>query len=130
VPNIAETLGSHDPVLTPDVRAALAAARTYDAAVEMLRYHCESCTGRFDESTVEAVLKRAAANTHGEAITPELEAAARMAGVRDEALALLVYHCRSCTGRFDESTVEAVLKRAAANTHGEAITPELEAAVV
>ena len=111
------------------VEAALDAARIHDMAQRMLVYQCATCEGRFDESTVEAVLKRAAANTHGEAITPELEAAVRAARVRDEARALLVYHCQTCKGEFDEETIEAVLKRAAANTHGEAITPELEAAL-
>ena len=57
------------------VEAALDAARIHDMAQRMLVYQCATCEGRFDESTVEAVLKRAAANTHGEAITPELEAA-------------------------------------------------------
>jgi hypothetical protein len=75
------------------------------------------------------VLKRAAANTHGQAITPELEAAVRMARIRDEAMALLVYHCGTCKNQFDEETYEAVIKRAAANTHGEAITPTIEAAI-
>jgi len=40
--------------------------------------------------------------------------------------ARLVYDCPSCAGVFAEHTVEAVLKRAAANRHGSAITPELE----
>ena len=31
--------------------------------------------------------------------------------------------------RVDEETVEAVIKRAAANTHGDAITPQIEAAI-
>ncbi len=115
--------------ISPSAQAALDAARMFDMADRMLVYQCETCTGQFDESTVEAVLKRAAANTHGQAITPELEAAVRAARVRDEARALLVYHCATCSGMFDESTVEAVLKRAAANTHGQAITPELEAAL-
>jgi len=114
---------------TPSVQAALNAARMYDMAQEMLRYECATCSGQFDESTVEAVIKRAAANTHGQAITPELEAAARAVRMRDEARELLVYHCASCGGTFDEATVEAVIKRAAANTHGEAITPHLEAAL-
>lgn len=116
-------------VLTPEVESALAAARIHDAAHAMLVYQCSTCSGEFDESTVEAVLKRAAANTHGEAITPELEAAVRMARIRDEARELLVYTCSTCKGQFDEETVAAVLKRAAANTHGEAITPILEAAL-
>jgi len=74
------------------------------------------------------VLKRAAANTHGQAITPELEAAVRMARIRDEAMALLVYHCGTCKNQFDEETYEAVIKRAAANAHGEAITPTIATA--
>ncbi len=41
----------------------------------MLAYQCDSCTGQFDEATVNAVLKRAAANTHGGAITPLIESA-------------------------------------------------------
>lgn len=32
-------------------------------------------------------------------------------------------------GSFDEETVQAVLKRAAANTHGEEITPQIESAI-
>ena len=97
--------------------------------MRMLVYQCSTCTGQFDELTVEAVLKRAAANEHGPAITPELEAAVRMARIRDEAAALLVYHCGTCKGSFDEETYEAVIKRAAANVHGEAITPLLERAI-
>ena len=116
--------------LTPEVTTALAAGRLYDMADVMLLYQCSTCKGAFDEETVEAVLKRAAANTHGEAITPELEAAVTTARIRRDAMALLVYACNTCKGQFDEETVEAVLKRAAANTHGEAITPQLEAAVV
>ena len=38
----------------------------------------------------------------------------------------LVYSCTTCAGVFGEKTTEAVLKRAAANRHGGAITPELE----
>lgn len=38
----------------------------------------------------------------------------------------LVYDCAGCTGTFAERTAEGVLKRAAANRHGTAITPELE----
>lgn len=125
---ISEQLGS-PVVVTPRLQAALAAAGMHDEAVRMLAYHCETCTGQFDESTVEAVLKRAAANEHGEAITPELEAAVRMARIRDEAAALLVYHCGTCKGSFDEETYEAVIARAAANGHGEAITPLLERAL-
>ena len=128
MPPITEQLGS-PAVVTPELHAALAAAEIHDAAMRMLVYHCETCTGQFDESTVEAVLKRAAANTHGEAITPELEAAVRMARIRDEAKALLMYHCESCKNAFDEETYEAVIKRAAANAHGEAITPLLERAI-
>lgn len=115
--------------ITPSERAALDAAQLYDMAQRTLVYECETCTGGSDESTVEAVIKRAAANTHGQAITPELEGVARAVRVRDEARALLVYRCATCTGRFDESTVEAVIKRSAADTHGEAITPYLEAAL-
>lgn len=73
------------------------------------------------------MIKRAAANTHGEALTPEPEAAVRMARVRDDAMALLVYHCGTCRGSFDDETYEAIIKRAAANSHGEAITPQIEA---
>jgi DNA-directed RNA polymerase subunit RPC12/RpoP len=125
MPTISEQLGS-PAVVTPQLHAALAAAQIHDAAMQMLVYQCDTCTGQFDEATVEGVLKRAAANTHGEAITPELEAAVRMARIRDEAAALLVYHCQTCKGEFDEATYEAVIKRAAANTHGEAITPLIE----
>lgn len=128
MPPISEQLGS-PAVVTPELHAALAAAQIHDHAMRMLVYQCDTCNGRFDESTVEAVLKRAAANTHGEAITPELEAAVRMARIRDEAKALLVYHCQTCRGEFDEATYEAVITRAAANTHGEAITPLLEATI-
>ena len=128
MPRIAEQLGSPE-VVTPQLQAALAAAQIHDAAMRMLVYQCDTCTGQFDEATVAAVLKRAAANEHGEAITPELEAAVRMARVRDEAKALLIYHCQSCKGEFDEATYEAVIKRAAANTHGEAITPLIESAI-
>lgn len=122
---IHERLGS-PAVVTPELSAALAAAQIHDAAQRMLAYQCATCSGRFDEATVEAVLKRAAANEHGDAITPELEAAVRMARIRDEARALLVYHCSTCKGSFDEETYEAVIKRASANAHGEAITPLLE----
>ena len=128
MPRIAEQLGS-PAVVTPQLQSALAAAQIHDAAMRMLVYQCDTCTGQFDEATVAAVLKRAAANEHGEAITPELEAAVRMARVRDEAKALLIYHCQSCRGEFDEATYEAVIKRAAANTHGEAITPLIESAI-
>ena len=115
--------------LTPELTKALGAAKLYDMANVMLQYHCATCTGGFDEATVDAVLKRAAANTHGEAITPELEAAVRIARIRDEAMASLIYSCSTCKGSFDEETVQAVLTRAAANTHGEAITPQIEAAI-
>lgn len=128
MPPITEQLGS-PAIVTPELHAALAAAQIHDAATRMLAYHCDTCSGQFDEATVEAVLKRAAANEHGEAITPELEAAVRMARVRDEARALLIYHCQSCKGEIDEETYEAVIKRAAANTHGDAITPLLESAI-
>jgi DNA-directed RNA polymerase subunit RPC12/RpoP len=127
---IAEMLNAApDTTLTPELTKALGAARIYDMANAMLQYHCSTCKGTFDEETVEAVLKRAAANTHGEAITPDLEAAVGIARIRDEAMKALVYACSTCKGQFDEETVEAVLKRAAANTHGVAITPEIEAAV-
>ena len=127
---IAEMLNAAPGIsLTPEITSALAASRLYDMANAMLQYQCSSCKGAFDEETVEAVLKRAAANTHGEAITPELEAAVITARIRGEAMKLLVYSCSTCTGQFDEETVQAVLKRAAANTHGEAITPQIEAAI-
>jgi hypothetical protein len=61
--------------LTPEVTTALAASRLYDMANAMLQYQCSTCKGAFDEETVQAVLKRAAANTHGDAITPQIEAA-------------------------------------------------------
>jgi DNA-directed RNA polymerase subunit RPC12/RpoP len=128
--HIAETLNPAPGVnLTPEITNALAAGRLYDMANALLQYQCSTCKGQFDEETVEAVLKRAAANTHGEAITPELEAAVMTARIREEAMKLLVYSCTTCKGQFDEETVEAVLKRAAANTHGEAITPQIEAAI-
>ncbi len=127
---IAETLDiAPDTTLTPELTTALGAAKLYDMANALLRYHCATCSGDFDEATVEAVLKRAAANTHGEAITPELEMAVAIARTRNTALDALVYACATCSGEFDEATVEAVLKRAAANTHGAAITPLLEAAI-
>jgi DNA-directed RNA polymerase subunit RPC12/RpoP len=127
---IAEMLNAAPGIsLTPEITSVLAASRLYDMANAMLQYQCSSCKGAFDEETVEAVLKRAAANTHGEAITPELEAAVITARIREEAMKLLVYSCSTCTGQFDEETVQAVLKRAAANTHGEAITPQIEAAI-
>jgi uncharacterized protein YwbE len=128
MPKISEQLGS-PAVVTPQLHAALAAAQIHDAAMAMLVYQCDTCTGQFDEATVNAVLTRAAANTHGDAITPELEAAVRMARIRDEAKALLIYHCQSCKGDLDEATYDAVIKRAAANTHGEAITPLIESAI-
>lgn len=40
-----------------------------------LRYECPTCRGLFAEATVEAILKRAAANSHGGAVTPEIERA-------------------------------------------------------
>ena len=127
---IAEMLNAAPGIsLTPEITNALAASRLYDMANAMLQYQCSTCKGAFDEATVEAVLKRAAANTHGEAITPELEAAVITARIREEAMKLLVYSCSTCKGQFDEETVQAVLKRAAANTHGEAITPQIEAAI-
>ena len=68
---IAEMLNAAPGIsLTPEITNALAASRLYDMANAMLQYQCSTCKGAFDESTVEAVLKRAAANTHGEAITP------------------------------------------------------------
>ncbi len=115
--------------LTPELTKALGAAKLYDMANAMLQYHCSTCTGGFDEATVQAVLKRAAANSHGEAITPELEAAVRIMRIRDEAMESLVSACATCKNTFDEETVAAVLKRAAANTHGEAITPQIESAI-
>ena len=115
--------------LTPEVTSALAASRLYDMANAMLQYQCSTCKGAFDEETVQAVLKRAAANTHGDAITPELEAAVLTARIREHAMELLVYSCNTCKGQFDEETVQAVLKRAAANTHGDAITPQIESAI-
>ena len=45
----------------------------------MLQYQCSTCKGAFDEETVQAVLKRAAANTHGDAITPQIESAIAVA---------------------------------------------------
>lgn len=127
---IAETLGvAPTTKLTPDLTKALAAAKLYDMSSALLQYHCSTCTGKFDEATVEAVIKRAAANAHGDAITPELEAAVAIGRIRHQALDSLVYACASCSGSFDEKTVEGVLKRAAANTHGEAITPLIEAAI-
>jgi len=127
---IAEMLNaSPGTTLTPEVTNALAASRLYDMANAMLQYQCSTCKGAFDEETVQGVLKRAAANTHGDAITPELEAAVITARIRDEAMKLLVYSCSTCSGQFDEETVQGVLKRAAANTHGDAITPQLEAAL-
>jgi DNA-directed RNA polymerase subunit RPC12/RpoP len=127
---IAEMLNaSPGTTLTPEVTNALAASRLYDIANAMLQYQCSTCKGAFDEETVQGVLKRAAANTHGDAITPELEAAVITARIRDEAMKLLVYSCSTCSGQFDEETVQGVLKRAAANTHGDAITPQLEAAL-
>jgi hypothetical protein len=125
---IHERLGTAE-VVTPELTKALAAAQIHDAAMRMLVYHCETCKGIFGEESYEAVIKRAAANEHGQAITPELEAAVRIARIRDEAKALLVYHCQSCKGEFDEETYEAVIKRAAANSHGEAITPLIERAI-
>ena len=127
---IAEMLNaSPGTTLTPEVTNALAASRLYDIANAMLQYQCSTCKGAFDEETVQGVLKRAAANTHGDAITPELEAAVITARIRDEAMKLLVYSCSTCSGQFDEETVQGVLKRAAANTHGDAIAPQLEAAL-
>ncbi|MGD9696151.1 MAG: hypothetical protein AB7V42_10880 [Thermoleophilia bacterium] len=38
-----------------------------------LRYECGTCTGLFGERTADAVIRRAAANRHGSAITPDLE---------------------------------------------------------
>ncbi len=128
MPPITETLGSPDQI-TSELSAALAAAHLHDVAQAMLVYHCDTCKNEFGEETYEAVIKRAAANTHGTAITPELEAAVRIARIRDEAMALLVYQCGTCKNSFDEETYEAVIKRAAANTHGEAITPLLEASL-
>lgn len=119
--------------MDPKLAAAVGAMRIRDAAQAMLVYHCATCTGTFAEPTAEGVLARAAANRHGFAITPELESitrdeetALRLLWIRSEADRVLKYHCDTCTGAFDESTVEGVLKRAAANAHGEAITPELE----
>lgn len=65
--------------LTPEVTSALAASRLYDMANAMLQYQCSTCKGAFDEETVQAVLKRAAANTHGDAITPQIESAIAVA---------------------------------------------------
>jgi hypothetical protein len=78
--HIAETLNPAPGVnLTPEITNALAAGRLYDMANALLQYQCSTCKGQFDEETVEAVLKRAAANTHGEAITPQIEAAITVA---------------------------------------------------
>ena len=67
---IAEMLNaSPGTTLTPEVTNALAASRLYDMANAMLQYQCSTCKGAFDEETVQGVLKRAAANTHGDAIT-------------------------------------------------------------
>jgi hypothetical protein len=67
---IAEMLGAASGItLTPESTKALGASRPSDMANAMLQYHCSTCTGDFDESTVAAVLKRGAAHTHGEAIT-------------------------------------------------------------
>jgi hypothetical protein len=57
------------------VQAAIDAARMYDTAQRMVQFQCATCSGECDESTVEGALKRAAADTHGQAITPEIEAA-------------------------------------------------------
>ncbi|MDH3227429.1 MAG: hypothetical protein OEM67_10125 [Thermoleophilia bacterium] len=106
--------------------SADAAAALYVDVEHALAYSCDTCKNEFDEETVEAVIKRAAANTHGEAITPGLESIYLLAQMREAAGALLVYECETCKGEFDEETVQAVLKRAAANGHGKAITAELE----
>jgi hypothetical protein len=63
------------PPRAPEVATALAASRLHDEAQPMLVYRCATCKGSFDGGTVEAVLDRAAADTHGEAITPAIEAA-------------------------------------------------------
>lgn len=65
--------------LTPEITNALAASRLYDIANAMLKYQCSTCRDAFDEATVEAVLTRSAANTHGGAITPQIEAALAVA---------------------------------------------------
>lgn len=116
--------------MSDNSEAAIAAAKVYDEVTAQLAYSCEVCTNTFDEPTVEGVLKRAASNAHGDAITPGLEPVYLLGRMREDAHALLVYQCESCTGEFDEATVDAVLKRAAANPHGDAITADLEKALV
>lgn len=77
---IAEMLNAAPGInLTPEITNALAASRVYDMANAMLQYQCSTCKGQFDEETAQAVLKRAAANTHGGAITPQIEAAIAVA---------------------------------------------------
>ena len=57
---------------------------------------------------------------------PSRRPAANLARGADNSGLRLVYSCLTCVGVFGEGTAEAVLKRAAANRHGPAITPELE----
>jgi len=77
---IAEMLNTAPGInLTPEVTNALAASRVYEWRTRCSQYQCSTCKGAFDEETVQAVLKRAAANTHGETITPQIEAAIAVA---------------------------------------------------
>jgi Protein of unknown function (DUF1059) len=69
-------------ILHKAVEAASSLLRT---DVRMIaEYHCASCNETFSESTVEGVLKRAAAHNHDhhggpDTLTPELEASLRAA---------------------------------------------------
>ena len=49
--------------------------------------------------------------------------------IRDEAMASLVYACSTCKNTFDEETASPSSSVAAADTHGEAITPQIESAI-
>ena len=64
--------------LTPEITNALAASRLYDMANAILKYQCASCKRAFDEDR-RGGPQAAAANTHGEAITPQVEAAISVA---------------------------------------------------
>ena len=108
--------------LTQEQQKALHAAETHDKIGELLHLHCTTCE-QFDERTVEGVLKRAAVNEHGDAMTPELEEALRLSRTQDATRASIRFHV---AGTLDEAEVIKIIQASDASPHGKEITPELE----
>lgn len=108
--------------LTQEQEKALQAAETHDTIGRLLHLHCTTCE-QFDERTVEGVIKRAAANEHGDAMTPELEEALRLSRMQESARHSIRFHV---SGTGDEAAVIAIIQASDASPHGKEITPEIE----